>query len=483
VTISAAPLVQLTISKTIPSVLGANDTPFPTFTFDVTGPGGYSSSPTVSFGQGDGGTLNPKTTTLTGLNPGTYNVAEETQSPYIAVPAHDVAITPNPAVGFSTCSAEDDISNNFGPASAQVKKVTLPAGSGSGWTFTLTGPGADDGVPPAGEDAVTAADNTYIGFNTELQEGDYVVTETAQLHWDNTGVGEGRNVVSDPAINAAVHTCTFSVNYPADADAVFSCVFQNTQRGHVTVLKTENGGVPTHAYTFELSGNGITPIDLTTDGTNLGSLDFGWQVPGTYTLCELAVGILTHSTLLDAPYNAAPYNSSQNSTTGDVCMTLPLAAGQTAAISVDNVIAPPGTARTIGYWKNWNTCAKAPAAKALKTGNTLMDTLLPVTEATGLHAFDVTNCTLGVSILSTSSSKYAEHQLGAQLLAALLNVKAGAAESGTTATTIAHAQALLGSINWNGSPTTTIIGNKDSRRNDFLTTASYLDGYNNNLYT
>ena len=482
VTISAAPLVSLTVSKTIPVVLGSGDAT-EVFTFDVTGPASYSSNPTISFGTGDGGALHPKSaTTLTGLQPGGYTIHEEDPSAYgYGQPGDDTkTITPDPSVGFSTCSATSTFTNNFGPASAQVKKVTDPASNEAGWDFTLTGPNID----PLDPEVVTTTDANFIGFTTTLDEGTYTVTETAKTNWDLVSVGSGKNN-TNPTLDTTKSTCTFTVNYPADADAVFSCVFKNVKRGHVTVLKKENGGVPTHSYTFRLTGGDIptgSPQDLTTDGTNQGSLDFGWHAPGTYTLCELAVPVGTHSTLLDSPYKDAPYNASQNSTTGDTCITLPLAAGGIAAITVDNTY-PLGSARTIGYWRNWATCSKASVEKANKTGNKLLDDQLPATVATGTYAYDVITCAAGVSIVSSPSSKWAEHQLGAQLLAAVLNVHAGAAHSSTTDDKIAHAQALLGSVNWMGSPTTQLVGNKSPQRSDFLQTAAYLDGYNNNLWT
>ena len=479
VAIGGSPLVSLTISKTIPIVLDSNDGT-ETFTFDVSGPSGYSSNPTISFSTGDGGSLSPKSATaLTGLQPGSYGIHEEDPSAYgYGQPADDTQIiTPDPTVGFSTCSATSTFTNNFGPASAQVKKVTDPTGNEAGWEFKLK-------LGTTTLETVTTTDANYVPFSTVLDEDTYTVEETTQANWDQAGVGVGKNVVSDPSLDTSKTTCTFTVDYPADADAIFSCVFKNVERGHVTVLKSENGSAPTHAYTFRLTGGDVpggTPQDLTTDGTNLGSLDFGYHAPGTYTLCELAVPVGTHSTLLDPPYSDPPYNSSQNSTTGDTCITLPLAAGEAAVITVDNTY-PLGSARTIGYWRNWATCAKASIEKAAKTGNKLLDDQLPAVVATGTYAYTVTDCATGVSIVSTPSAKYAEHQLGAQLLAAVLNVHAGAAHSATTDDKIAHAQALLGSVNWMGSPTTTLVGKNNSQRNDFLQTASYLNGYNNNNY-
>jgi hypothetical protein len=549
--ITSTATVSLTINKTIPIVLGAGDST-QTFTFPVTGTG-YASSPTISFGSGDGGALNPKSTTLTGLAPGTYNVAETTLAPYIGQASHPVTIT------LPSCSGSTTFTNEFGLASAQVRKVTVPAGSEAGWVMTLTGPGT-----PIGGESVTTTGTGYTAFSTQLQEGSYTVTETPQAGWDQTG-STG---------------CSFTVNYPADADAVFSCTFTNTRRGsitiiknavpddaqdfgyttsgsglssfsldddadptlsntrtftnlvpgsysvtetlpvtgwdltalscsstngssttgtnlgtgvssitlgagdsvtcrytntkrgHVTVHKTENGGTPTTAYTFRLTG-GPDNVNLTqtTSAGNGGDLDFGLLKPGSYTLCELAVPAGTHSTLEDQ-------GGTLNTTTGDVCLTFTLTAGETRAFSIDNS-RPGGGQRTIGYWKNWSSCSTTGnnrVAMAAKTGNHLMDEFLPIT----LGSYTVDTCAKGLAVLQAASGKYAENQLAAQLLAAKLNVKAGASSCQTVSNAISHGDALLTQINYVGPPSQ-LVGSGNSLRSDVLATASTLDRYNNGL--
>ena len=133
----------------------------------VSGPAGYSSTPTISFGSGQGGSTHPRSTTLTGLAPGTYTVNETTLAPYAPQSAQTVTIT------LPSCSGSASFANNFGPASAQVRKVTVPAGSEAGWVMTLTGPGT-----PAGGESVTTTGTGYTPFTTVLQEGSYTVTET-----------------------------------------------------------------------------------------------------------------------------------------------------------------------------------------------------------------------------------------------------------------------------------------------------------------
>ena len=551
--ITSTATVSLTINKTIPVVLGSGDTT-QTFTFPVTGPGGYSSSPTISFGTGDGGSLHPKSTTLTGLAPGAYTVSETTLAPYIGQAPQPVTID------LPACSGSATFTNNFGPASAQVRKVTAPAGSEAGWVMTLTGPGT-----PAGGESVTTTGTAYVPFDTVLQEGAYTITETAQAGWDQTG---------------ASSECSFTVNYPADADRVFSCTLTNTQRGsitivknavpddptdfgftttgsglssfsldddadatlsntrsftdlvpgsysvtetlpvtgwdltglscastnglsttgttlatglssitlgagdsvtctytntkrgHVTVLKTENGAVPTHAYTFRLTG-GPDSVNLsrTTSAGNAGALDFGLLKPGSYTLCELAVPAGTDSTLQTV------YGGTLNATTGDICLTFTLSAGQTRAFTIDNSH-PLGGQRTIGYWKRWNTYTMGSTAwaKSAQTGNHLMDEFLPKS----LGGYTVDTAAKGVAVLQAASAKYAENQLAAQLLAAKLNVAAGASTCATVSTAIAQANALLVTIGYTGPPSYK-IGSTSPYRATALALASTLDRYNNGL--
>jgi hypothetical protein len=443
VSISSTATVSLTINKTIPVVLGAGDAS-ETFTFPVTGPS--SASPTITFGTGDGGALHPKSVTLTGLAPGTYTVNETTLAPYAPQSPQTVTIT------LPTCSGAATFTNNFGPASAQARKVTVPAGSEAGWVLTLTGPGT-----PVGGESVTTTGTAYVPFTTQLQEGSYTITETPQAGWDQTG---------------ASAECSFTVNYPADADRVFSCTLTNTQRGHVTVLKTENGGVPTHVYTFRLTGGpDAVSITRSTSVANQGQLDFGLLKPGTYTLCELAVPAGTHSTLQDQ-------GGTVNPTTGDICLTFTLAAGATRAFTIDNSF-PLGGQRTIGYWRNWSSCSGTGndrVAMAARTGNHLMDEFLPQT----LGNYVVDTCAKGLAVLSATSGKYAENQLAAQLLGAKLNIAAGASTCTSVNNAIAHADALLIQIGYAGPPSSK-VGSSSPLRADFLATASTLDRYNNGL--
>jgi hypothetical protein len=449
--ISADRSVSIKIDKIIPNVLSGTETA--SFTFDVkTGGAGGTTVETVVFNFSAGQTS--KSQTVTGLDAGTaYTIVEraDPNGKWATQPSQTVTVNPTPG-SVASCTTTVTFTNGFAPATARVQKVTVPAGSAAGWQFTLTGPG----VLPA-DQPLTTTGAGYQTFATPLAEGSYTITETPKDGWDGVATGQ----------------CSFTVDYPADAGRVFSCTFTNTLRGHVTVHKTENLGIPSIGYTFTLTG-GPAPgvnLSLTTNTTNQGTLDFGSLKPGSYTLCELAVPAGTHSTLQDQ-------GGVLNTNTGNVCLDFTLTAGQDKTFTIDNSH-PLGGQRTIGYWKNWNLCANSKAdrlALSQQTGNHLLEEFLNQS----LGGYLVDTCVKAVAVLSSPSAKYAENQLAAQLLAAKLNIAAGASTCTSVNTAIAHADSLLSGIGYTGPGSTTVAAG-NPKRADFLATASLLDQYNNGL--
>jgi hypothetical protein len=228
------------------------------------------------------------------------------------------------------------------------------------------------------------------------------------------------------------------------------------------------------AYTFRLTGGpDNVSITRTTDpaaGTGGEELDFGLVKPGSYTLCELAVPAGTHSTLADLP------GATTDATTGNVCVPITLTAGEVEVINVDNTT-PGGDQRTIGYWKNWNSChGQSWVDRAQRTGNHLLDEFLPQS----LGGYLVDSCAEAVAVLGSASGKYAENQLAAQLLAAKANVAAGASTCSSVTTAIAYADALLTKVGYDGPPSA-IVGRDHPKRAKFLATKTTLDNYNNGL--
>jgi hypothetical protein len=256
----------------------------------------------------------------------------------------------------------------------------------------------------------------------------------------------------------------------------------------VKVIKTQtvggSTGAPTLQYTFQLTGGpdsvNITKTTLVDDSPlGSGNLDFGVLRSGSYQLCELAVPAGTHSTLQDLGGTLDP-------NTGNVCLNFTLTAGEGKVFNIDNS-RPGGGQRTIGYWKNWNTCSHDGAfvARAAKTGNHLADEFLPIT----IGILNVNTCPIAVAILNKSDvvtaakrASDAAYALAAQLLGAKLNVAAGAGTCPAATTAIAQAQTLLA----NASPSFTGTGeywkggkNAAASRATALSLAGTLDQYNN----
>lgn len=320
------------------------------------------------------------------------------------------------------------------------------------------------------------ADPTLSNTKTfsDLTPGSYSVQETLPVsNWDLTDlVCTSTNSTSSATRTLATGVAAITL---AAGDSV-TCTYTNTKRANAKVIKTENGSNPIHVYTFRLTG-GPDNVTLTraTDpaaGTGGETLDFGFVKPGSYTLCELAVPAGTTSTLATLP------GASTDPTTGDICAPITLTAGEVREIAVDNTM-PGGGQRTIGYWKNWNTCNQKGGdwqTKADRSGNHLLDAFLPKS----LGNLAVTTCEEAIAILGSASGKFAENQLAAQLLAAKLNVAAGASTCSAVTTAITQADALLVTVGYAGPPSS-LIGPKGAHRAVALSLASTLDNYNNGL--
>src|SRR4029079_11759329 len=183
-----------------------------------------------------------------------------------------------------------------GPATAQVIKVTSPAGHEAGWSFVLSkgGTNLETATTVADNPGTPNVDQTGLAvFSTSLDEGTYRITETTQTGWD-----------ADKAY------CEFTVNYPADFDRVFSCTVTNTQRGEIDLTKLFNNATPTgtQSFTFSLrtgASQGVDGTIVTPPGTVTLNQGNGWKynwtnlVPNTYQLCESNVPVGGHSSIED----------------------------------------------------------------------------------------------------------------------------------------------------------------------------------------
>jgi hypothetical protein len=184
------------------------------------------------------------------------------------------------------------------------------------------------------------------------------------------------------------------------------------------------------------------------------------------------------------------YNPSGDNST--LCSNFSVAPAQSKTIAVDNRPPPGGLARTIGFWKNSASCASS-------SGNQkpVLDQTLAAAEPAGitigaltLHGSTSTpntapDCLKAVRILSKSTvdtgkkmSSDPAFNLAAQLLAANLNVKAGALTCPSAISAINDAQALLAAVHFNGITHSKLSAGQVSQANNLAAT---LDSYNNSL--
>jgi hypothetical protein len=367
--------------------------------------------------------------------------------------------------------------SNCGLQSSISKQVTTPTGSTQSFEFD----------PSYSTTNIFVKDADTPNDSGPLLAGTYSVTEV--------------NIPADWGLTSA--TCDDGSAVSAislQPGETVTCTFNDRQRGHVTVKKTSDGVVnPNRSINFTLTGPGLPAggVTLNTFDDADGVLDgFPSLTPGaTYTICENPVPAGFTSFWKRGGVIVTPYNPNASDTPpqdlGVDCYNFSVTAGQTVAFVIDNSH-PGGEPRTIGYWKNWNRCTRGgQAAVADKNGgaNTgffLVEDLLPQQ----IGDFNVTLCTQAVKILSkqdqSSKSKAndAAYELAAQLLAAKLNLAAGAEACMAVQTAVMKGQALFANdpINFTGSGDylgPKVKGALLTLRNQALSLATTLDQYNN----
>jgi len=475
VDITADAETTLTIEKNIPNVLDGTDSV--TFDFDVFEDG---ADPTIDLPVGTISlTFTAGETQESGsltLDPGVYDVVERPVDGWTSdLDGEDVDLT------LPTCESTLIVTNSFAPASAQVVKVTDPAGGEAGWQMCLDGPGIAEP-----ECVDTGLDGTATFLTSLTEEGEYTIVETPRPGWDQTDA-EG---------------CTFTVDYPQDDGVVFTCTITNTERGTVTVIKTSSLQVPpAGAFTFEIrTGASATEAGTTVasdSNDETGAVDFDsitdGLVPGDYQICETGMLPGWHSTLSDDPSSFVPDSDDPNHDNSIICVPFTLDPGEDEVINVDNTPPPGGDARTIGFWRNWSSCSGGNQDPTL-------DQTLALAPDGGIWVGDlfVDTCQEAVAILSKSDlagNKRASdpmYNMAAQLLAAQLNVVAGAGTCPAATTAISQGQALLDAVGFDGVKWyggSTVKGKKGTAPTGTMTTAQAvqantlagtLDAYNNN---
>ena len=515
----------ITINKTIPGGLFTTGTVVVSFVVTRAGDAGYSAPLTLTFTSAD----TSKSTSVTGPAADIYyvtetgalyypvNCAPASPAPACALPA---ALSPLPntnpqtlnlspdANGLVNCAGAANFTNQISPSvnpTVQVRKSTLPNTDSSNWTFTLNGPG----LPGAGITASAAANGAYAGFAAFLTlPGTYTVTETTRNTW----------YLYSANPNSGGKVCSFTVVYPNDfvTGKVFSCDFINSQQ-YARVVKTVSGIAPagTQSFTFQLRqgatstavGNIIESQNAT--AANSGSFNFSTLlIPGqTYQMCEIVMpGWLTSlgqfvPNAFNPPDGATTNSGVDNSI---LCGNFTVAAGQTQTFTVNNTPPPGGRALTVGFWKNWASCAGSSGNKKPVLDQTLAlfgvnGEVISATSGTfavfGLNYYlkllgsaanpnVAPGCAAAVNLLNkstiTSATKMASDpafNLAAQLVAAELNFEVGAGKTPTAATAVNQAVLILGKYKFTGDGYTGKISAADATTMNSLATT--LDNYNN----
>ena len=250
---------SLTINKSTTVPVDADTT----FTFNVTGPGGFDTDVFVTVLKG--ATTSTTAGTLSNLAAGDYNVEETDSGPF------DPAADQQFKIGAgANCTATLNFENSFGLASATALKVTDPKGGEEGWTFQLYLDNAPAGA--GAEDTLVASDETdatgLADFGQITDEGNYYILELNQAGYVSDG---GKN-------------CTFTVDYPADANKLFDdCVITNTKNGSITIAKVTSPSPDLTNTSFPFTRSFGPNVSL----KNGESSKISDLAPGTYSAAEL----------------------------------------------------------------------------------------------------------------------------------------------------------------------------------------------------
>ena len=331
---------------------------------------------------------------------------------------------------------------------------------------------------------------------------------------------------SASVVNTVTGTVTLDGTYGLGNSYTFSATDTCDVFGKAKVVKTVSGSPPAsgQSFTFELRQGASTASDGTTLETKntdaTGNISFTTDlVPGqTYQMCEWVFPgwntTLSGDGPLFVPNSIIPPslpNPNVNNLT--VCVNFTVSSGQTRVFTVDNTPPPGGRALTIGFWKNWTSCANSngkgqkpvldqtlAAANVIPDGSGKPGIVISATSGSYdlfgplyylvIHGSNAApnaapDCLQAVRLLSKSTidagKKMASDpafNLAAQLLAAELNFTAGAAKNGTVVNAVNQAVLLLGKYQFNGISHTNISKADATTMNSL---AVILDNYNNNI--
>jgi SprB repeat len=383
-------------------------------------------------------------------------------------------------------------------ASATVQPATLISVSVIGTINCALGP---NGLP-SGKISVSGSGYSKLELYNATTNVK-VAEQNTSATYDFTALASGSYYVKAYAANSLGVANTCSAQSPVAI--VPRCYW-------LDIAKVTQGVVdPTRDWTFKIyngpDGHGSGALaSATTLGDADGVLNFNYlnlDPTKTYTICEelMAAG-WTAVWVTDVNGSSTvlmTYNPDGDKTPpedlGNRCFDIgagtayPLIANGTVRIRVDNTY-PGGTARTPGYWKNWNRCtgggqaANAARQGGWQNGYWLLEDVL-ANPGVKIGNVTVLTCADGVKILDQRDLKTnkkmasdAAYTLAMHLMAFKLNQAAGAYSCAAATDAAMKADALLISINYTGYGS--YLKSSNPLYAKALKLAALLDDYNNN---
>jgi hypothetical protein len=363
-----------------------------------------------------------------------------------------------------------------GAVSSQTATITLAAGASVTCTYTNTKLGSitinkvteggnatfayTHNVGTAAMDPdvaspfnITTVANAGSQAFTNVAPGTYTVTESAPpAGWafKNLSCSAG----------GAVSSQTATITLAAGANV--TCTYTNTELGTIVIEKEIPGSIQTFTFTRRISPSTTDAGDNPnpTLGNGQSSTSNKKLLPGTYRVCETNLAVSFGNPTFTV--NGTPTVPTADGL-GNFCVTFALAAGQTITVHVVNTPPPGGGTRTIGYWKNWSSCAQSNGGqydKAVANGdlNKTLDGNLAAAVSAINPLGDITalTCEQAVALLSKNAidgTKRAGdpiYNMVAQMLGARLNVAAGAGTCAALNTALTAAQNFLNTLNFLG---------------------------------
>jgi hypothetical protein len=419
-------------------------------------------------------------------------------------------------------SRPDGFTNSIDGEASTVAQLLHPG-------FSVTKYCAAEPVPQAGPALfkIRFANTGDADLHVVPSEGaafDVGAGKTYEYEWSVAGpfTAVVRNSLSGEVTLAPEYGLSNAYSFSASAEcAVYA---------RANVSKTVAGALPPAGQTYEFQLR--QGASITTEGSILesrttdpsGVIEFAASlIPGaSYQLCEVVMpGWNTNlASAGDGPLFVPgsvipPTLPNPNVNNMTVCVPFTTTSGQTRTFAVDNAPPPGGRALTIGFWKNWASCAKSSGSqkptldRTLALANVIGDSTdghatLPgivISAKTGtwwkygptyylvLHGSTATpnaapDCLKAVRLLDKSTidtgKKMASDpafNLAAQLTAAELNFVAGAYQNGVVTNAVNESVLLLAKYSFDGKTHTKISATDAARMNAL---ATILDNYNNN---